>query len=659
MEATQQNNGGLDIMLNPVKREDVHQQKERIIKLLDAFLNRYDRESVKCKDLDDVFQRLRRSRKEFDATRFFVLVVGPVKSGKSTLVNIFARKYVSPTALRECTALPTLIGKAVGAHQNKIVQFFPKLERVDKGLSEEQYRQAVDDRKVRTFNYIIDVLRGVESVDILNNWVTTNTFELNKDKVNEVVALHPDASVDSRELLVSIGVDGDGFIDDEIVLIDMPGLDGRQVNADNMAVYKAMADRADFIFFVQSTTTAINNATNDFLTDLFKDKVKRVPIRLIHNVHDSQYFKPDEITRQSVAEQVSIGRECIQKTFGITNFDSLSINLGMVNSGLLEPEHIKEEYEGMIAQKLEEYRRQEQILMDTLKNERQVIKDKNCVDGAVDTIHYAEQVIQRCIAGISEKEVRIQGNIQRLTDLPSKLNNLQITDAVFLSKFDGLVAQQEVIQNWETAIERIIGDHLPNGGDAIKGVDLKAKMDRIAEECSLAAPTRRGTQFREQLKDAVTDSLTGEPLKGVVREIEEEIEKTEEGTPFHLVLSVENDRLTERPRTFVAKYFDIQEKKWQGLAAKRYSHLEHGNYLSGFKNAMKADLPVKINDYRLSLKADFAQIRDNLINSLKDQLVEHAEQYGEKQNVVLKDLERQKDLLQGMLEDLNWNKDEN
>ena len=658
MNTSQQSHGGLDVMIaDPGKRELIGNEKGKVIRLLDTFLNRYVSVDLKFKNLDEVFRRLKRSRKEFDATRFFVLVVGPVKSGKSTLVNIFARKYVSPTAFRECTALPTLIGKAVGAHQNRIVQFFPKLDKIDPSLSAEARLQAEDELKVQTFNSIIDVLRGVESADILNNLVTMNTYELNEQTIDEIVGLNPDAVSDNRELLVSIGVDGKGFIDDEIVLIDMPGLDGRQVNADNMAVYKAMADRADFIFFVQSTTTAINNATNGFLTDLFKDKVKRVPIRLIHNVHDSQYFKPEEETRRSIAEQVQIGRECIQKTFGIKDFDDLSINLGMVNCGLLEPEKIKEEYRGMIEEKLTEYKELEQKLINTLKNERQVIKDRNCIGGAIDVLHYAETVIWEDLATIDVQERKIQHALQVLDSLPGRLNGLMITDAVFLSRFDDLVRQQDIISNWETIIEGIVENYLPNGGDSVKGSELKATLDQIAGECSGAVPTREGTQFREQLKDTLCECLLGEPLKGVIEAVEQEIKNTNDDS-FHFELAVESDLLTAKPRSFSVKYFDIQERRKIPLWAKTYSHTQQGNYINAFKNVMKNDLSKKIGDYRLTLKADFVTIRDRLINQLKEQLQQYTAHYEETQQAVLAELNRQKTLLHQMLNDLNFHEDE-
>ena len=63
-------------------------------------------ESVRgIKDLEAVCkstQKLNNRVSEFDGGSFLILVVGPVKSGKSTLVNLIAHAHVSPTHFLEC-----------------------------------------------------------------------------------------------------------------------------------------------------------------------------------------------------------------------------------------------------------------------------------------------------------------------------------------------------------------------------------------------------------------------------------------------------------------------------------------------------------------------------------------------------------------------------
>lgn len=47
--------------------------------------------------------------KEYADRSFVILVAGPVKSGKSTFVNLVANAFVSPTHFLECTVRPSII----------------------------------------------------------------------------------------------------------------------------------------------------------------------------------------------------------------------------------------------------------------------------------------------------------------------------------------------------------------------------------------------------------------------------------------------------------------------------------------------------------------------------------------------------------------------
>ena len=74
-------------------------------------------ESVRgIKDLEAVCkstQKLNNRVSEFDGGSFLILVVGPVKSGKSTLVNLIAHAHVSPTHFLECTVRPSIISTGI------------------------------------------------------------------------------------------------------------------------------------------------------------------------------------------------------------------------------------------------------------------------------------------------------------------------------------------------------------------------------------------------------------------------------------------------------------------------------------------------------------------------------------------------------------------
>ena len=90
-------------------------------------------------------QRLWRRSMEYRHGSFIMLVVGPVKSGKSTLVNLLAHRYVSPTDKLECTLRPTIISSVAPDAEPAI----------------EIYSSKDESRKEKDLDLIIDKLRGI------------------------------------------------------------------------------------------------------------------------------------------------------------------------------------------------------------------------------------------------------------------------------------------------------------------------------------------------------------------------------------------------------------------------------------------------------------------------------------------------------------------
>ena len=645
MENSSQNNSGFNSMVS-YSTQDVNQStKKEMIRKLDLLLEKYQNENFN-NELISVIKQLRRKRKEFDATRFFVLVVGPVKSGKSTLVNIFARRYVSPTAYQECTALPTIIGKSDREHLNKIIQYFPT----------EQFNTEKDQKE--TFDYIVDVIREVENHDVLNGRVQKITTELTNDNVKEIVTLYHDEEADKKELVVSIGIEGGGFIDDEIMLIDMPGLDGGKKHKDNTLVYSNMAERADVVFFVQSTTSAINKASIEFLNQLFYKKEGKVPVWLIHNVHDSQYFLAEDFKKSAdIQEQIAIGKKRVRDGFKIDKFDDIPLNLGKIYAAINEIDRIKPENREEIEKTFEEYKKVENELIETLKKERQSIKDAINIGKAVDTINTSIETISKIIRETTGKKQKINDSIDKMNSLPAKLDKIQIYDPHFLTEYDNLLSKEHIKNSWETRINQIVEKNLPNGGYEIKGKNLKEKIDDITAECSNVIPVGVGTQFRTRLGNSLK-SIISESLKPVINEIEQSINEIMQKETVHLIQSTDIDDLKNKSSNFDALYSNITEKerKWYyagiGKGSKSYNYSEQNDYLNITKDHLIEKIPTKLQEYRDILKTDFITIRDKFTENLKSQINKYAELYAIEQKGVIEKLNQEIEILNEMLNDL-------
>jgi len=636
-----QNNSGFNSMVSDSTPNANQSTKEKMISKLDFLLEKYQDIDFN-NELITVIKQLRRKRKEFDATRFFVLVVGPVKSGKSTLVNIFARKYVSPTAYEECTALPTIIGKSEGEHLNKIIQYFPT----------EQFSTDKDQKD--TFDYVVDVIREVENHDVLNGRVRKIPTELTNDNVKAILTLYHDKEVDKKELVVSIGIEGGGFIDDEIMLIDMPGLDGGKKHKDNTLVYSNMAKRADVVFFVQSTTSAINKTSIEFLNELFDGKKGKVPVWLIHNVHDSQYFLAEDIKKnKDLQKQIAIGKQRIIDGFEINNFESIPLNLGKIDAVINETDRIKPDNKKEIEKIFAEYEEEEKKIINTLKKERQEIKDTNNIGKAKDEIDDSIKIVDNIINETKSKISVITDNIDKLNKLAGKLDKVQIFDTPFLTEYDNLLVKEHIKNSWETKINSIIADKLPNGGDKIKGEDLKNKIDKLTTECLDAIPVGIGSQFRNQLENSLKSTILEEPLKSAVNKIEQTIKQILQEESVCLVQTISSERLKNKPLKFKEYYSDIKARKWVlDCKAVKYDWRKHNDYLIDLKKHLVGKIDEKLQEYKDVLKADFINIRDKFIENLKSQINRYAEQYENEQEKVIQKLNQEIKLMNDMLNDL-------
>ena len=261
-------------------------------------------------------QRLARRSLEYRHGSFIMLVVGPVKSGKSTLVNLLAHRYVSPTDKLECTLRPTIISSVEAGDEPSI----------------EIYSSKDESRKEKDLDLIIDKLRGVIDDDAeLREHLTKESYPLSDENIENYIA--PSYNRRDNSIITAITTPGSKMLRStdggKIFLADMPGFDGNQINLSS-ALYDAMSKRVDLILFVHSSVSAFNVTSNEYL-DKLREYNGSVPVYLVHNVFDASWWqdaavRQAEVERQSKSEYEEIKR----KGFNIEPDYVSCINLGMV-----------------------------------------------------------------------------------------------------------------------------------------------------------------------------------------------------------------------------------------------------------------------------------------------------------------------------------------
>jgi GTPase Era involved in 16S rRNA processing len=324
---------------------------------------------------------------EYENGTFIVLVVGPVKSGKSTLVNLIANAYVSPTHFLECTVRPSIISQRREGEDCRITVY-----------TTEDSRQ-----RARAIDSVIDSIRGMENGEWLQD-VVKSEFELTPENIKDKVELGLQESLSAETLVTSITTPGGRLMKQDVFIIDMPGFDGEYANIDD-PVYDTIAQRADLIVFVQSSNSAISKVSGQFLKKLHENN-KDVPVSLIHNVFDSAHWRDDAERRQTVEEQKQFALGEIRRLgFKIDAEQCFSINLGKVedsrNAKYADDADLRSE-----AQAFDEI---ENYLHDRVISNRDVMRLSVCLGRT-------QQQLQKLSATISEELGKNAARLQQYNE---------------------------------------------------------------------------------------------------------------------------------------------------------------------------------------------------------------------------------------------------
>jgi len=325
--------------------------------------------------------------KEYADRSFVILVAGPVKSGKSTFVNLVANAFVSPTHFLECTVRPSIISSTDDPSEEVITA----------------YRSKNPSRTVEQVDAIIDSLRGLIRPDAVPE-VIKESWPLTEANIDEHVALDLSDSDNDGTLMTTIKTPGGRLLTSGVYLIDMPGFDGSRANLDS-PLYKTIAARADLIILVQSSNSAITKVSDDFFR-LLKENNRNVPVCLLHNVFDAAHWRAEDVKTEAVKEHLDYAVARIkEKGFNLDEKNAYVVNLGMVwdwrnRSYSSEEASLKETSEafGDIEQKM----------YDVLISQRDSIRVRNVIGRTLQQIEDMIAEVQGRIAGMDASEKRYE-----------------------------------------------------------------------------------------------------------------------------------------------------------------------------------------------------------------------------------------------------------
>lgn len=370
-------------------------------------------------------KRLMCRAQEWKSKAFLVIVVGPVKSGKSTFVNLLAHEKVSPTHFLECTVRPSIISKKKDENAKSSITPFvtegnPTMEHVDT---------------------IIDYVKGLEFAD-LGEIEKEDPCDLTDENLERKVSyrIGLEESEKGKVALTSITAQGGDFLQDNIFLIDMPGFDGVLANLDK-PFYEAIVNRADLVVFVQSSNSAINKISEKFC-ELICKRNGSIPIYFIHNYFDSAYWHTEGEKKKVTEGHIKKALEFFQEQNMIVKEENCKcINLGKVTDARdkafrKDGNRCISGYAEMLDSADELFSKMEQELYNKISSTQNRMRLQNCISRTVVEAEILRDLLNeriKYLQGLDEEYNRISALFD---ELKRKITRIDTTSFLGLEAKD-------------------------------------------------------------------------------------------------------------------------------------------------------------------------------------------------------------------------------
>lgn len=335
----------------------------------------------------------------FRSPTFIVSCVGMLKSGKSTLVNLFARtRHASPTGYGyDATLRPALITYCREEDANgKIEIWFPP---------QPEDKNSVNSLTETIFNDLFNLIRGVDNSENINKFSLTSC-ELTD--ANLKIALCKEAGTDNMLpsepalIVVRVPKHKDSLLSSEIMILDTPGLDSglsEWTKKENEGRYSWIINNSDLLLFLQSTVAPLNEKAKDILRDI-RAHNSQMPIWLVQNEMLLMPWLPDDRIREETERQKKQASKLFNEA--IRSDKQLSANLGKANSGVFD-DTLEQEQRNELKEESRFFSMEERVRAD-LSGDLSGIRFDNCKSNVQKALDKVSSEVKKLIEESKKRE---------------------------------------------------------------------------------------------------------------------------------------------------------------------------------------------------------------------------------------------------------------
>lgn len=330
---------------------DQNQREMKIIHFLENFLHDHKTSSeIKNntelkKILENTIDRITTVMYELQTNLYYLVVIGGVKSGKSTLINVLSGEKSATTNLGiETTLYPSIISHS---SKNEIITYRRKI--------------GCNEGNAKLIELILNNIKGLPNAkETMEHCIDMDRYDFDDTYIQKFVATkYRDESV----VLVNIKIksDVDSLISDNIAIIDTPGIDGahssiggeRERSNDNneqedglqrdnnQSIGNLLIQKSTYMIFVQSSIAPITHDNLKFIQGITHPR----HTVLVHNkfsINQWRKFEEDLTAQKRNAKQILENAKIKSSPF--------DVDLGKAHDAIFRTEELKdgESYEKLL-----------------------------------------------------------------------------------------------------------------------------------------------------------------------------------------------------------------------------------------------------------------------------------------------------------------------